>query len=289
MEWLDRSIEKIDRQGSFLFQVKILYFSLQNRYITKTIYSTTPANTLEISIRMAPENDICQDVINGKQINEKFPNMVWKKPGGKHCFEVDKPRDAISFAYPAERLEDFRRLGLYDNQDSISFFITPKIEKLAAEYRKLCAQLYTPGCADKLDWVCFQLYCEVLHSSLQIRKNQTDEEKIKNISVWLQMHFNEHIDLEQLAYTYGFSRTIFFRKWKKFFKITPLQYILEQKLQAAAKFLIETDMPMNIIVQEIKFSGSTAFYHQFHKRFGLTPREYREKHNIADNSKEIKN
>ena len=61
MEWLDRSIEKIDRQGSFLFQVKILYFSLQNRYITKTIYSTTPANTLEISIRMAPENDICQE------------------------------------------------------------------------------------------------------------------------------------------------------------------------------------------------------------------------------------
>ena len=284
MEWLNSSIEKIDRLGSFLFQVKILYFSHSNHYITKLVHGSTPQDTVEISIRLAPQDHICGDIVNGKQIHEKFPNMVWKKPGGKHYFDVDRPRDAISFAYPAERLEDFKKLGLYNGQDSISFFITPRIEQLAAEYRKLCLQLYTPGCADKLDWVCFELYREVLYANEQVQEQQTDVEKIKNISLYLQMHFNESIDLDEIAYKYGFSRTVFFRKWKEVFNITPRQYILEQQLQAATRFLIQTDMPLNMIVQEIHFSGSTAFYHQFHRRFQMSPSEYRKKHNLASSS-----
>ena len=148
MEWLSYDIRKINRLGTFPFQVKMLYFSHNHTVDVK--YGTTPDDMLEFSIRLEPRDSVCSDVINSHPIRESFPNLVWKKPGGEHRFHIDRPRDAISFGYPAERIEDFRKLGLYPDRDSMSFSLTPEIEHLANEYRKLCLQLYTPGVADQI-------------------------------------------------------------------------------------------------------------------------------------------
>lgn len=275
MEWLSYDIRKINRLGTFPFQVKMLYFSHSHTVDIK--YGTTPDDMLEFSIRLEPHDLVCSDVINGNPIRESFPNLVWKKPGGEHRFHIDRPRDAISFGYPAERIEDFRRLGLYPDRDSMSFSLTPEIERLANEYRKLCLQLYTPGVADQIDWTCFHLYREILYSHLLKRESHDDTEKIRNISLWLQMHYSEPIDLDGLARSNGFSRASFFRKWKQIFQITPVQYILNLKIEAAARFLLETNMPISAIVREINFSGTTAFHQRFVRKYGMTPDQFRKK------------
>ena len=228
MEWLSYDIRKINRLGTFPFQVKMLYFSHNHTVDVK--YGTTPDDMLEFSIRLEPRDSVCSDVINSHPIRESFPNLVWKKPGGEHRFHIDRPRDAISFGYPAERIEDFRKLGLYPDLDSMSFSLTPEIEHLANEYRKLCLQLYTPGVADQIDWTCFQLYREILYSGLLKPGSHDDTEKIRNLSVWLQVHYSEPVDLDELARSNGFSRASFFRKWKQVFRTSPVQYILELKL-----------------------------------------------------------
>ncbi len=275
MDWLTYDIEKIERIGKFPFRVKMLYFSRQHTVNVKS--GRTPEDMLEFSIRLEPRDSVCRDVINGRQIEEIFPNLVWKKPGGEHRFLIDKPRDAVSFGYPAERIEDFRKLGLYPELDGMSFPLTPEIERLVDEYRKLCLQLYTPGVADRIDWVCFHLYREILYSNLLQRESHDDSEKIRNISVWLQMHYSESIDLDEIARSNGFSRASFFRKWKQLFQTTPLQYILDLKLEAAARFLQETNMPVAAIVREVNFSGTTAFHKRFARQYGMTPDQYRKK------------
>ena len=275
MEWLSYDIRKINRLGTFPFQVKMLYFSHNHTVDIK--YGTTPDDMLEFSIRLEPRDSVCSDVINGNPIRESFPNLVWKKPGGEHRFHIDQPRDAISFGYPAERIEDFRKLGLYPDLDSMSFSLTPEIEHLANEYRKLCLQLYTPGVADQIDWVCFHLYREILYSHLLKRDSHDDTEKIRNISLWLQMHYSKAVDLDKIARSNGFSRASFFRKWKQIFQITPVQYILNLKIEAAARFLLETNMPISAIVREINFSGTTAFHQRFVRKYGMTPDQFRKK------------
>ena len=275
MEWLSYDIRKINRLGTFPFQVKMLYFSYH--HAVKINHGITPADMLEFSIRLEPRKSVCSDVINGNPIRESFPNLVWKKPGGEHRFHIDLPRDAISFGYPAERIEDFRRLGLYPDRDSMSFSLTPEIERLANEYRKLCLQLYTPGVADQIDWTCFQLYREILYSNQLKRDSHDDTEKIRNLSVWLQVHYSEPVDLDELARANGFSRTSFFRKWKQVFQISPVQYILNLKMAAAASFLAETNMSVAAIVREVNFSGTTAFHKRFAQQYGMTPDQYRKK------------
>ena len=275
MQWLNYDIQKINRIGTFPFQVKMLYFSHGHTVDKKS--GTTPADMLEFSIRLEPRDSVCSDIINGHPIRESFPNLVWKKPGGDHRFHIARPRDAISFGYPAERIEDFRKLGLYPDRDSMSFSLTPEIEHLANEYRKLCLQLYTPGVADQIDWTCFQLYREILYSGLLKPGSHDDTEKIRNLSVWLQVHYSEPVDLDELARSNGFSRASFFRKWKQVFKISPVQYILNLKMAAAASFLLETDMPVAAIVREVNFSGTTAFHKRFAQQYGMTPDQYRKK------------
>ena len=275
MNWSNRDIAKLNRLGNFPFQVKMLYFS--HSHISDVRRGITPDDILEISIRTEPHDAICRDVINGHQLSEKFPNIVWKKPGGRHSFRISHARDTIVFWYPAAQIDDLRGLGLYPGWDSMTFYLTPEIERLTHEYRKLCLQLYAPGVADKLDWLCFRLYREVLYSKLLTTEVRHDySEKLKNIALMLQVHLTGDIDLDEIARINGFSRTAFFREWKRFFHVSPAQYILNLKMETAAHFLRETDFPISAIVKEVKFSGTTAFYKRFVQKYGMTPMQYRQ-------------
>ena len=280
MEWINKDIEKVPRIGNFQFRVNMLYFC--RKHPAKIKQRTTPDDTLEITIRLGEKKTICEDIINGIQIKESFPNMVWKKPGGEHRFYDDLPRDSIAFGWPAESIEKLRELGLYSDLNSISFNMTPEIEHLINEFRQLCLHLYTRGVADKLDWICFQLYREVLYSNLLKSSSRSETEKLRNISIWLQVHFTEEIDLDAVARNNGFSRASFFRKWKTIFHVSPVQYILNLKIETAARLLRETDLPIQKIVQEINFSGTTAFHKKFYQTHGMTPKEYRDSHSLIN-------
>ena len=273
MDWVNKDIEKLPRKGKFAFRVKMLYFSYQHLALIKN--DSTPEDMLEITIRLKPQNAICRDIINGIPIHTNYPNIVWKKPGMQHSFYNDCPREVIAFGYSTELIGLLREAGMYPDENSLSFKMTPEIERLADEFRQLCSHLYTPGVVDRLDWICFSLYREVLYSNFRKPEEKDDVEKLHNISLWLQIHFSESIDLNWIARKNGFSRASFFRKWKALFHSSPIQYILNLKIKAAADLLRTTDTSINNIVREIHFSGTTAFHKRFYQTYGMTPREYR--------------
>ena len=111
-----------------------------------------------------------------------------------------------------ELLEKFDALGLLPENFSKTFVMTDEIRQHVADFRKLCRQLYSPGAADRIDWVCFQLCRDIFYADAPRPEQESDAVRIKNISVWLQQHFDENIDLDDLARANGFSRASFFRK-----------------------------------------------------------------------------
>ena len=273
MEWLTRDIGKIPRSGKFPFQVKLLYFctGIINRQ------TRTPAREegFEINIRLSSESKVCRDIINGREIHETFPHAVWKMPEKKQLLLGETFRDTIAFGYPVELLEKFGVLGMLPEKYSKPFIMTDGIRQHVADFRKLCRQLYSPGAADQIDWVCFQLCRDIFYADAPRPEQESDAVRIKNISVWLQQHFDENIDLDDLARANGFSRASFFRKWKQVFPLSPVQYLLDLKLRTAAKLLQETDLPISQIVNEVHFSGTTAFYRRFRAAFGMMPDRWR--------------
>ena len=276
MNWLSDEIAKIPRFGKFPFRVNLLFFCQDQIYRDGQCRNRTREDAFEINIRLNADHEICRDIINGEEICERFPHAVWKMPGGEHRLQQGTVRDTIAFGYPAALLEKFRELGLLPERCSRAFILTEEIRRHISEFRKLCRELYSPGAADRIDWVCFQLCREICYANTGSSELQTDADRIRNISVWLQQHLHEPIDLDEVIAANGFSRASFFRRWKEVFRVTPIQYLLDMKIERAAKLLLtEPDLPISEIISEIRYSGPTAFYRRFARRYGMTPDEYR--------------
>ena len=98
---------------------------------------------------------------------------------------------------------------------------------------------------------------------------------MQNASVWMQVHYNEKIAVEEIAAQYNMSRATFYRAWKRHFNISPIQYLLDLRLNAAAQMLRDTPLSIARIADEVGFCGVDAFHRKFKSKYGFTPANYR--------------
>lgn len=52
-------------------------------------------------------------------------------------------------------------------------------------------------------------------------------------------------------------------------------YVVERRLQVAARFLVQTDERISQIAYSVGFNDISNFNHSFKRRFGMSPGEYR--------------
>jgi AraC-like DNA-binding protein len=273
MNWSNWTIGEMPRESAFRFRVSGLHYC--RRLIMPQI-GPVRRNNFEVSIRLESEAEWCEDTTNGELQKVRFPNVAWKRPGGEMITRSPLPRDTLAFHYSAEIMREFFRIGMEPAVNCRAFVMTPAIEHLVSELRKLICNLYTPGVPDRIDWTCFQLYKNLLLE--QKPEPEQTATVIRNISMWIQTHYDEPIDMSQLAKNNSMSHTKFYAEWKKVFDISPTQYVIECKLEAAAQRLLLTGLAISKIVREVNFSGVYAFHKRFFKKYGMTPAEYRKKH-----------
>jgi AraC-like DNA-binding protein len=79
-----------------------------------------------------------------------------------------------------------------------------------------------------------------------------------------------------LARRAGLMPAKFARLMRRFFDLTPSQFISKTRLAAAARLLRETDKGVSDVAQECGFYDHSAFTRAFHAAMGVTPSGYRE-------------
>lgn len=275
MNWINNTFGKMPRETDFSFQVQGLYYC-RDLVIPRDMNHR--GNMFEVSIRLESEDPWCRDTVNGEQLHVPFPNVAWKHPGSETIIRTPLPRDSIAFRYTRETMDEFFRIGMEPKVNCNTFLMTAEIETLTRKFMELIHRLYTPGVPDQIDWVCFQLYKTLLSAPRKKEREESRETLIRNISMWLQTHYDEPMNMSELAKKYGMSHAKFYVEWKKVFDITPVQYLIQLKLEAAAQRLLTTGKPIAEIVREIHFSNPYAFHRHFFRKFGMTPGEYRKKH-----------
>ncbi len=77
------------------------------------------------------------------------------------------------------------------------------------------------------------------------------------------------------------SRSLY-RRFSEVGLPSPKEFIRNYRTDAAAKKLTTTNMTIQEIIYECGFNTRTQFYNAFHKRFGMTPKDYREKMQFRD-------
>ncbi|MFC1462216.1 helix-turn-helix transcriptional regulator [Verrucomicrobiota bacterium] len=134
-------------------------------------------------------------------------------------------------------------------------------------------------------WVADAIVGQYLHKG--ITGGGIAMTKQVDVPPWLTMirerienEFNVHdIDPARMALEAGFSRTHFYRVFKRTFATTPMNLLWERRLQIAARKL-DTDpfVPIGKVAYDCGFKNHTHFTRMFRRRFGVAPKQWRRRH-----------
>jgi AraC-like DNA-binding protein len=98
--------------------------------------------------------------------------------------------------------------------------------------------------------------------------------RIVQAKLFIDLHYAEDIDLEEIACTAYFSKFHFCRLFKKAYGKTPHHYLTQVRIDNALHLLAQ-DVPVAEVSFRVGFDSSTSFAALFKKHYGVSPSDYR--------------
>lgn len=95
---------------------------------------------------------------------------------------------------------------------------------------------------------------------------------------YIMSHCTEHISLEKMADKLKISYSYLSRKFKETEGMTIQQYIIREKLKAAADMISCSELSLTEIAFSLDFASQSHMGSRFKKQYGMTPGEYRKKY-----------
>ena len=99
--------------------------------------------------------------------------------------------------------------------------------------------------------------------------------RFSDITAWIDARLTEKIDIDRLVAHIGYSRTQVFNMFRENTGLTPIDFIVRQRVKKACDLLESTDMPSCQIAAACGFSSASAFNAVFRRQTGTTPLAWR--------------
>lgn len=100
-------------------------------------------------------------------------------------------------------------------------------------------------------------------------------QRVDRVMDYISRHYTEEIKLEDLAARTAMAPGAFSRFFKQNTGRTPVDYIIDVRLGAAARMLVDTNASVSDICYACGFNNLSNFNRTFKARRGYTPREFR--------------
>lgn len=128
-----------------------------------------------------------------------------------------------------------------------------------------------------------QIYLEEL-GSLAGQIICTHTEQVDFVRKMLQV-IEENLQHEDLgssliANAMAMSPRNFYRKFKEVSALSPSDVIKDYRMEKAARMLCISDLAIQDVMTEVGITSRSYFYKEFARKFGMTPKDYREKKRI---------
>lgn len=107
-------------------------------------------------------------------------------------------------------------------------------------------------------------------------KNNYD--KLKNLLVYIQSNYNSTITVKDAAAVCGFSPSHFMKLFKELTGKSFSQYVIDYRLEIAARQLIETSDKIIDLAENVGFHNISYFTRAFRSKYGETPSAYRNRY-----------
>ncbi len=110
----------------------------------------------------------------------------------------------------------------------------------------------------------------------ELKEGQSLAESLFN---YIKMHIDEDISLESLAQTFYISKYYISHLFKSHVGMSVHQYIIKKRLDLVCGAIL-TDTDITKACEQAGFKNYSNFYRAFVKEYGMSPKEFREKHRI---------
>ncbi|MEC0124271.1 helix-turn-helix domain-containing protein [Paenibacillus pabuli] len=99
--------------------------------------------------------------------------------------------------------------------------------------------------------------------------------RMKDMVEWIHLHFADPIQLEDIARVGQLSRSETCRYFKQMLKTSPMQYVIEYRIQKSVELLQLQERSITEIAYEVGFNSTSYFINQFRKTMQITPLKFR--------------
>lgn len=106
-------------------------------------------------------------------------------------------------------------------------------------------------------------------------ENEIDNLRIKNMITFLEEHFNESIDITQIAASANIGTRECNRCFHRMIGLSPIQYLIKYRISESLRYLQDTDMSISEIALYCGFDSPSYFAQIFKRYQKCTPRQFR--------------
>jgi len=125
-----------------------------------------------------------------------------------------------------------------------------------------------------LSEIWLQLLEELTHTSLKATASK-NQDRMLTMLTFIQENYASRLTLEDIAESAAISDRECLRCFQASIHQSPVEYLIEYRVRAAAKLLEGTDRPITEIAMATGWSSSSYFTKMFRRIYGKTPNEYR--------------
>lgn len=151
-------------------------------------------------------------------------------------------------------------------------------EEITALYHKAItlAQEQNPGFQQMLAGIVEHLLSLAYYYKRNMEfGNKAIDNQITKAKILMADNCHQKITPQDIASSVNIGYSIFRKMFKKYTGFSPMQYILEMRIQKSKELLTNTDKSSQEIAFETGFESSVNFCILFKKRTGFTPLQYR--------------
>ncbi len=106
-------------------------------------------------------------------------------------------------------------------------------------------------------------------------QGQPGQDRIKKMLAYIAGHYREKLEVSQLAAAANISQSECYRCFQRCLGVSPIRYLLQYRLQKAARLLRQTSLPVAAVCSEAGFSHPSYFAAQFQQLYGCSPSAFR--------------
>ena len=115
---------------------------------------------------------------------------------------------------------------------------------------------------------------KIIFPEIEKTNTNTTHKTLNKILLYIDAHYDEDISLNELANTVELSSTHINRLFQSELKISPMQYLMQKRLEQAKKLLLTSEFTITQIATKCGFNSSAYFSKMFKKYYNATPSEF---------------